>query len=255
MALLHSCLVARVRHPAEGEEAHVILSQATGISGLGTVSGPVVAAYHELMSSSPEAVEARQRYSALVLIVDNGHRANHEFPDLDAAASNKAKAAEIRAANEDAKAAASNAAKLKKQLDEANAAQSLAAATLANLTGAPIDPESDITPPDLNGDQGAVGADPQGGTPPAAPPIGQSPAIDPPATGASATSGAHSDPPVDPVLAIAARLQSGEDVTPEELTALTEKQLRSLGERYDIAMPASAKKSDLVELLLANEEA
>lgn len=249
MALLHSCLVARVRHPAEGEEAHVILSQATGISGLGTVSGPVVAAYHELMSSSPEAVEARQRYSALVLIVDNGHRANHEFPDLDAAASNKAKAAEIRAANEEAKAAASNAAKLKKQLDEANAAKSLAAATLANLTGAPIDPKSDITPPDLNGDQGAVGADPQGGTPPAAPPI------DPPATGASATSGAHSDPPVDPVLAIAARLQSGEDVTPEELTALTEKQLRSLGERYDIAMPASAKKADLVELLLANEEA
>lgn len=226
MALLHSCLVARVRHPAEGEEAHVILSQATGISGLGTVSGPVVAAYHELMSSSPEAVGARKRYSALVLIVDNGHRANHEFPDLDAAAANKAKAAEIRTANEDAKAAASHAAKLKKQLDEANAAQSLASATLANLTGAPIDPVAVVEAASDKSDPSDKPAAPE----------------------------SKIDPPVDPVLAIAARLQSGEEVTPEELSALTEKQLRSLGERYDIPMPASAKKSDLVELLLAKEE-
>jgi len=255
MALLHSTLVARVRHPAEGEEAHVILAQATGISGLGTVSGPVVEAYHHLMSSSPEAVEARRRYSHLVLIVDNGHRSNHEFPDLDAAAVNKAKAAEIRNANEEAKAAESRAAKLQKQLDEAKAAQSVAAATLAHLTGAPVDPILQ------NEEPGAVVADPQGGTPAAAPPIGSGPAmVPPPAAGEGAPSGAGSDSSADrnagadPVLVIAARLQAGEDVTPEELSALTEKQLRTLGERYDIPMPTSAKKSDLVELLLAKED-
>lgn len=80
--------------------------------------------------------------------------------------------------------------------------------------------------------------------------------VAPAATAPAPASGLALDaePAVDPVLAIAARLQAGEEVTPEELGALTVEQLRTLGERYDIPMPASAKKSELVELLLAKEE-
>jgi hypothetical protein len=235
MALLHSVLVALLRHPAEGEDPQVIVAQATGISGRGTVSAPVVEAYHQLMSSSPEAVEARRRYSALVLIVDNGHRANHEFPDLDAAEANKAKAAEIREAAEEQRRAEARAASLRKQLAEVEDTQSKAGARLANLTGMPIDPVVEpVAEEEVEENTGE-------GT-------GELPPVEP-----AAPVGAEIDPPVDPVLVIAARLTAGEVVTPDELAVLTVEQLRSLGERYEIPMPAAAKKADLIELLLQEE--
>lgn len=235
MALLHSTLVARVRHPAEGEEPYVIIAQATGGSGQGTVSTPVVAAYHQIMSSSPEAIEARRRYSHLVLIVDNGHRANHDFPDLDAVAAKQARTAEIRDAAEDKRQSESTAAALRKQLAEVESTQSKAAARLANLTGAPVDP---VAAP------GGEASDESGESGESAPSGPSSPA-DPSGTG--------TDSPIDSALAIAARLEAGEDIAPEDLAALTVDQLRQLGERYDIPMPSAAKKADLVELLLQKE--
>lgn len=235
MALLHSVLVALLRHPAEGEEPSVIVAQATGISGRGTVSAPVVEAYHHLMSSAPEAVEARRRYSALVLIVDNGHRANHEFPDLDAAEANRAKAAEIREAAEEQRRSEAKAAALRKQLAEVEDTGSKAGARLANLTGMPIDPVVEV-------EEASGQPDPSDPSDPSEKPEGE-----------KTDEVTHTDPPVDPVLAIAARLQAGEDVTPEDLAKLSGAQLRQLCERYEIAVPARAKPSDIIELLLQKE--
>lgn len=230
MALLHSCLVARVRRPAEGEPAHVTLAESNNLSGEGTASAPVIAAYHELLSSKPEAVEARRTYSAVVLIVDNGMRANHEFPDLDAAEAKKDHVAAVRAAEEEKRSAEKKAEALRKQLAEAEAKQSNAAATLANLTGAPVDPvvveaESD------GSDQSDTSDKSEAPAPPAKPAEGEA----------------------DPVEKMAARIEAEGAVTAEDLGTLTVAQLKTLATRYELAIPGDATKAQIIEIFLAPE--
>jgi len=243
MSLLHSVLVVRLRHPVEGEAAYLTLAEASGVSGQGTVSAPVMEAYHEIMSSKPEAIEARRTYSHLVLIVDNGMRANHEFPDLEARAASKARSAEIRDAAAREQAAATEAATLKKQLAEAEQRESSAASRLRSLTGKPAP-----SPTPEEGDQGAVETDSKEGT------LAAAPLIDPETKDAASAPSGGETSSGDPVALVIARLESNEEVTPEELLVLTVEQLRSLGERYEIPMPAKATKPDLVELLLQKEE-
>lgn len=57
----------------------------------------------------------------------------------------------------------------------------------------------------------------------------------------------------DPVAKMAGRLESGGAVTAADLGHLTVPQLKSLAQRYDIAIPDDAKKDDIITLLLANE--
>lgn len=227
MALLHSCLVARVRRPAEGEPAHVTLAESNNLSGEGTASAPVIAAYHELLSSKPEAVEARRTYSAVVLIVDNGMRANHEFPDLDAAEAKKDHVAAVRAAEEEKRSAEKKADALRKQLAEVEAKQSNAAATLANLTGAPVDPVPVVEEESDESDK------PEAPKPadPAKPAEGEA----------------------DPVEKMAARIEAEGAVTAEDLGTLTVAQLKTLAARYEFAIPGDATKAQIIEIFLAPE--
>lgn len=248
MALLHSCLVARVRRPVEGEPAHVTLAESNGISGGGTASAPVVAAYQALLGSAAEAVEARRRYSHCVLIVDNGMRANHEFPDLDAAAVRREQVEATRAAGAAVRQSESEVADLERRLAAAKAGHSAAAARLANLTGAPVDSDSDSTPEE---GQGEDGADPQGGTPPTDPPTGQDKKEAP---AASAPSGGGNTQEPDPAEKMAARLEAGDPVTADDLSALTVPELKALAVRYGLAVPGDAKKGDLIDLVLSDEE-
>ncbi len=227
MALLHSCLVARVRRPAEGEPAHVTLAESNNLSGEGTASAPVIAAYHELLSSKPEAVEARRTYSAVVLIVDNGMRANHEFPDLDAAEAKKDHVAAVRAAEEEKRSAEKKADALRKQLAEVETKQANAAATLANLTGAPVDPVPVVEEESDESDK------PEAPKPadPAKPAEGEA----------------------DPVEKMAARIEAEGAVTAEDLGTLTVAQLKTLATRYELAIPGDATKAQIIEIFLAPE--
>lgn len=114
---------------------------------------------------------------------------------------------------------------------------------------------------DLNEEgQGAVAADPQGGTPVVAPPTGPSPAIAPNATsGASAPSGAgNSAPPApvagDPVDKMAARFEAGESPTAADLAALTVPQLKELAKRYEIVIEDGADKDAIIATFLGTDD-
>lgn len=237
MALLHSCLVAKVRRPGPGEPAYVTLAESTGGSGEGTASAPVLAAHRELLGNSPEAVEARQRFSACVLIVDNAMRANHEFPDLVAAAVRRADAEATREAKEALRQSESEAADLQRKLEEARARQERAAAKLLALTGAAVkqvpvvakadDAVADVAEDDAPAEDLELSADSE-------------PEV------SSAVDG-------DPVAKVAARLEAGDSVSEEDLMALTVPQLKVLAGRYDLPVPSSATKAELVKLILSDE--
>lgn len=224
MSLLHSCLVARVRRPAAGEPTHVTLAECNNISGEGTASAPVVAVYQALMGNTPQAIEDRRKYSHIVLIVDNGMRANHEFPDLDAAEAKREHVEATRAAAAEAKAAEKTVATLAAQLAEAEAEQSRAAAKLAHLTGAPVDPPAPAEPVEGDEKHTAPAGEPEGGK--------------------------KTDDEGDPVEKMAARLEASEPVTADELSVLTVPQLKTLADRYGIEIPAHAKKDEVVALIL-----
>jgi hypothetical protein len=78
---------------------------------------------------------------------------------------------------------------------------------------------------------------------PAPAPSAPAPAATPPAP---ATEG-------DPVEKMAARLEAGEAVTPEDLAPLTVAQLTALATRYEIVLPEGSSKDDLITFILASE--
>ena len=226
MALLHSVLIAKVRHPEEGAAEYVTLAQSNGSSGQGTVGGSVVEAYHQFMGNTKEGIAGRKQYSQCVLIVDNTMRANHDFPDVDRASQEKARKNEIRATADLKKQAAARRKKLAKQLAETEAELDEASTRLSKLTGAPLE---------------AVSPEP---TPEPTP----EPSVEEVAEVAEV---AEVTEDADAVELIAAKFEAGEPVTAEELdSSLTVPQLKTLAERYDIEIAGDAKKSDIVKAIL-----
>ena len=114
----------------------------------------------------------------------------------------------------------------------------------------PVKPTGEVNTPTPKNDQGAVGADSKEGTSAAAPPTGSNKD-----SSAGATSGAGNPPATagDPVEKMAARLEAGEAVTPEDLAALTVPQLTALSARYDIVLPEGSSKDDIITFILASE--
>lgn len=78
-----------------------VLAQTVNTSGGTGNASAVVAKYHELCSSTPEGAAMREEFAEALLIVDNQVSANPTFPDEDAEAAKKAKAALVQKATRD----------------------------------------------------------------------------------------------------------------------------------------------------------